>query len=68
MSNGARSHKHGALMFIDLDNFKTLNDTQRPDVSDLLLKVARRMQQVSGLSVRQNRRRRTSSRLPAGVQ
>lgn len=35
---GLRSGNHGALLYIDLDNFKTLNDTRGHDVGDLLLK------------------------------
>jgi len=41
----ARSRKHGALMFLDLDNFKILNDTQSHQLGDLLLvEVGRRLQ------------------------
>jgi diguanylate cyclase (GGDEF)-like protein/PAS domain S-box-containing protein len=39
-----RSRAHGALFILDLDNFKSLNDTRGHDVGDqLLMEVARRL-------------------------
>ncbi len=44
LASSARSGKEGALLFIDLDNFKMLNDTLGHDVGDMLLQqVAERL-------------------------
>ncbi|OIQ88052.1 phytochrome-like protein cph2 [mine drainage metagenome] len=44
-ATSTRSNAHGAILFLDLDNFKTLNDTKGHDGGDLLLiEVAKRLQ------------------------
>jgi diguanylate cyclase (GGDEF)-like protein len=42
--SSARTHNHGALMFLDIDHFKQTNDTLGHDVGDLLLQqVSKRL-------------------------
>lgn len=44
MAAAARHHQYAALLIIDLDNFKTLNDTLGHDIGDcLLIEVAQRL-------------------------
>ncbi len=45
LASSTRSGRHGAVMFLDLDHFKNLNDTRGHAVGDLLLgEVAQRLQ------------------------
>jgi diguanylate cyclase (GGDEF)-like protein/PAS domain S-box-containing protein len=40
LATSARSEKYGALLFLDLDNFKSLNDNLGHDMGDILLQQA----------------------------
>lgn len=57
LATSNRTEHYGALLFIDLDNFKTLNDTLGHDMGDLLL------QQVAGRLLSCVRENDTVSRL-----
>lgn len=44
LATSSRTYRNGAILFIDMDNFKTLNDTKGHDVGDLMLQeVAKRL-------------------------
>lgn len=44
LNNSMRQNHHGAILFIDIDNFKILNNTKGHDLGDLMLiEVAKRL-------------------------
>ncbi len=43
MAVSAHTHRHGALLLLDLDDFKTFNDTMGPDQGDQLLEEVARL-------------------------
>ena len=46
MAGSARSGQYGAVMMLDLDNFKDLNDSQGHDIGDhLLIQVGKRLRE-----------------------
>jgi diguanylate cyclase (GGDEF)-like protein/PAS domain S-box-containing protein len=48
LSLSARSRLYGALLFLDMDKFKTLNETQGHDYGDMMLiEVGRRIQECA---------------------
>ncbi len=45
LNSSTRNLNHGAVLFVDLDNFKDLNDIKGPEMGDqLLVEVAKRLQ------------------------
>lgn len=49
LARASQHHHHGAILFLDIDNFKTINDSQGHHIGDMMIKqMADRLQKIVG--------------------